>query len=42
MIITKEFEEWYAESLAERPPFYWTHYEQYLWRRAGTPMLSRT
>jgi Z1 domain-containing protein len=30
VVISNVFEPWYADSLTERPPFYWDHYERYL------------
>lgn len=35
VIISDEFEAWYAGSLKERPPFYWDHYEDYLLEEKG-------
>lgn len=37
IIISTDFSPWYKSSLAERPPFYWDHYESYLRKRRWHP-----
>ena len=37
VVISTEFEPWYAASLSSRTPFYWQHYEDYLIARGWHP-----
>jgi Z1 domain len=37
VVISAEFEPWYAASLSSRTPFYWQHYEDYLITRGWHP-----
>jgi hypothetical protein len=37
VVISTEFEAWYAESLKDRPSFYWDHYSEYLRAKGWEP-----
>ena len=37
VVISTDFEPWYVDSLTERTPFYWQHYEDYLVERGWHP-----
>ncbi len=37
VVVSREFEPWYAASLEDRPSFYWGHYEEFLLEKGWDP-----